>query len=171
MTRRKPLAIRQPNGQPRRQPEGPSATEVVRLRDAALAGMRDPVWATSIGRLYLAGKLTSSQFAAGKRWADLAAEYSAACLAPRQPRSAKLERGDASPVDPDSPQGQKEARQHVQTVHAWATASEALNRTGAAPRTAVRDVCEQNLSPVGELQLVALRSGLSALAMLWGERK
>jgi hypothetical protein len=40
--------------------------------------------------LLLAGKLTSSQFAAGKRWRALVADYDAACQAPPPPSTAVL---------------------------------------------------------------------------------
>ena len=79
MPPRKPLARREPNGRPRRHRDsGPSPTEISRLRDAALAGMKDPIWGTQLGILHLSGKLTNSQLAAGKRWAELARDYSTA---------------------------------------------------------------------------------------------
>ena len=78
MTPRKHLAKREPNGKPQRERSGPSPTEISRLRDAALAGMKDPIWGTQLGILHLSGKLTTSQLAAGKRWAELARDYSAA---------------------------------------------------------------------------------------------
>jgi hypothetical protein len=167
MSRRKSLVARQPNGQPRRQPQGPSPTEIVRLRDAALAGLRDPIWGTTLGRLYLAGKLTSSQFAAGRRWAELVKVYASACLSPRPPRSAKLERGDGMAVDPDSAVGRREARRHVQAVESYIAASEILKHAGETPRRAVTDVVERDLYPVGQFQMAALHVGLSALATLW----
>ena len=94
MPPRKTLARREPNGQPKRslnrESAGPSPTEISRLRDAALAGMKDPIWGTQLGILHLSGKLTNSQLAAGKRWAELARDYSAAVGAPRAPRSGRL---------------------------------------------------------------------------------
>jgi hypothetical protein len=174
MTRRKPLAARTPSGQISRSrppPEGPSPAEVARLRDAALSGMRDAVWASSLGRLYLTGNLTSAQFAAGKRWAELVEQYTAACLSPRQPRSARLERGEGTAIDPDSATGTKEARRHVKAVLSYLTARKVLALMGDAPQAAVRDVVERDLYPVGPFQLAALCGALSALAALWGVRK
>ena len=78
MSRRKSLALREPNGRPQRPPELPPPSEVRRLRDAALSGMRDSTWGTELGRLYLVGKITATMFAAGKRWGELAVMYSQA---------------------------------------------------------------------------------------------
>ena len=174
MTPRKHLAKREPNGKPQRErsgQSGPSPTEISRLRDAALAGMKDPIWGTQLGILHLSGKLTSSQLAAGKRWAELAADYSAAMQSPKPPRSVALEASAGSAVDPDSAKGAREARRHSQIVHGYLGALEALRRTGEAPRLAVRDVCEFNLFPVGSFQLAALRTGLQGLAAWWAAVK
>ena len=49
------------------------------------------VWGTSLGRLFLAGQITATQFSAGKRFAELSAKYSVACGRPEPARSAKLD--------------------------------------------------------------------------------
>ena len=167
MPPRKHLVRREPNGKPQRERSGPSPTEISRLRDAALAGMKDPIWGTQLGILHLSGKLTSSQLAAGKRWAELARDYSVACQSPRAPKSVDIEPGGGSPIDPDSAKGAREARRHSQIVHGYLGALEALKRTGEAPRLAVRDVCEFNLFPAGSFQLAALRTGLQGLVAYW----
>jgi hypothetical protein len=66
-------------------------TEVRRLAEAAASGLRDQAWGSQLGRLYLTGQLTSAQFAAGKRWHELSAAYSAACQAPLPPRTKPLD--------------------------------------------------------------------------------
>ena len=168
MPPRKHLAKREPNGKPQRQPHDMmSPLEVRRMVDAAKRGLKDPIWATQLGILHLEGKLTTSQFAAGKRWAELARDYSVAMQSPKSPRSVALEASGGSPIDPNSAKGVKEARQHSRTVHGYLGALEALKRTGEAPRLAVRDVCEFNLFPVGSFQLAALRTGLQGLAAWW----
>jgi len=88
MSRRKPLARRGSTGRiiHNRDPELLPPTEVRRLVEAASAGLRDPIWCSEIGRLHLVGKITSAQFAAAKRWTELAASYSQACQSPRQLR-------------------------------------------------------------------------------------
>jgi hypothetical protein len=165
MTRRKNTVPRYPNGQPRRAAQLTPPTEAHRLRDAALAGMRDSVWGTSLGRLFLAGQITATQFSAGKRWAELSAKYSVACGGPAPARSAKLDPDGGTTADPDSPQGRKEARRHGLTVERYLAASRVLKGMGKAAESAVRDVCDRDLHPVG---MIHLRGGLSALAALWG---
>jgi len=172
MTRRKAMVSREPNGRKKRLPPTlPPASEVSRLRDAALAGMRDPVWGTTLGYLYLSGKVTGSQFAAGKRWADLARDYSAANQSPKQPRSANLDPKGGEPPDPDSPRGLREAQQHARTLHQYLAGLGIINLAGAPARRAVENICEQGLAPVGHAQLEALGKGLSALSAFWGEGK
>ena len=95
MSRRKHLAVRKPCGRIARKadPELLDPLRVRRLVDASVAGLRDSLWATTLGRLHLTGKLSASEVAAGVRWASLVADYDAACQSPRPPRSAKLEPG------------------------------------------------------------------------------
>ena len=71
--------------------------QIRRLLDAAASEMKDPLWATMPGRLYLNGKLTSAEFAAAKYWAALAANYSAACRSPRSPRTIAFDATTGSP--------------------------------------------------------------------------
>ena len=171
MPPRKTLARREPNGKPQRHRDsGPSPTEISRLRDAALAGMKDPIWGTQLGILHLSGKLTNSQLAAGKRWAELARDYSAAVGAPRGPRSAALEASGGSAVDPDSARGLREARRHSQIIHGYLAALETLARASSLARAAVVLVCEQDAHPI-PTDLVALKSGLDALTAFWNGAK
>ena len=167
MTRRRNLVHRQPNGQPRRTAQLPPPSEVSRLRDAALAGMRDSVWGTSLGRLFLAGKITATQFSAGKRWSELSAKYSVACGGPKPARSAALDPDGGSPADPDSLQGRREARRHGLTVERYLAASKVLKGAGGLSWRVVVAVCDQNLAPAGVVEVNALRVGLQALASFW----
>ena len=173
MPPRKTLARREPNGQTKRslrEPAGPSPTEISRLRDAALTGMKDPIWGTQLGILHLSGKLTNSQLAAGKRWAELARDYSTAQQSPKPPRSPALEASAGSAVDPDSAKGVREARRHSQIVHGYLGALETLTRTSSLARAAVVLVCEQDAHPI-PTELVALKSGLDALTAFWNGAK
>jgi hypothetical protein len=173
MTRRKSLAHREPSGKVRRparaDPTLPSPTEVTRLRDAALAGMRDAVWSSPLGWLYLSGRLSGSQFAAGKKWATLARDYSAACQAPKTPRSANLEPGGGQPPDPDSERGRREAQQHAHTLHQYIAALATLNVSGTPARKAVEAICEQGQMPAGHHQLASLVVGLTVLSIYWSK--
>lgn len=170
MSRRKAVAVRHTGGKLRQVPPLPSPSEVTRLRDAALAGLRDPVWGSTLGWLFLSGKVSAVQFAAGKRWVELAADYSAACCGPKQVRSAKLDPAGGTSPDPDSPKGLREARRHVLAVEQYLEGSELLKRLGGAAAVAVRNVCEQGRMPVGFGELLALRRGLAVLAA-WQQRK
>jgi len=175
MTRRKSLASREPSGKVRRPPRAdptlPSPTEVTRLRDAALAGMRDAVWSTPLGWLYLSGRLSGSQFAAGRRWADLARDYSAATQSPKAPRSANLDPAGGQPPDPDSPAGLREAQQHAHTLHQYISALAILNVSGTPARRAVEAICEQGQMPAGHHQLASLGVGLTVLSIYWSDRR
>jgi hypothetical protein len=173
MSRRNPLARREPNGRIQRRPdlELMSPVEVRRMLDASALGMRDRVWASPLGILHLRGKLTATQFAAGIHWAELSVEYSAASQSPRAPRSAALEPKGGTPPDPDSPRGVREARQHAKTMQSYTSGLNLLRSLGEAAGTAVADVCEKEQYPVGEIQLGALRGGLAALAALWGRER
>lgn len=169
MSRRKSLAEREPNGRIQRGPQPLGAGEVKRLRDAALSGMRDLTWGTELGRLYLASKVTSIGFAAGKRWAEQAAQYSEAlCSPPADPRAMDFNRSGGTPPDPDSHEGRKEARRHERAVASFIDAHAALKSTSGAAERAVRLVCERDQMVVGHDGLLSLISGLNALADFWG---
>ena len=172
MTRRNPLARREPSGKIQRAPPDlMSPAEVRRLLDAAKAGLRDPVWSSHVGILKARGLITDTQFAAARRWLELVAEYAVATQSPRQPKSANLDPKGGTAPDPDSATGRREARRHAKTVESYQTARKVLVAIGEAPRVALRDVVELDLYPVGAFQLAALRGALSALAALWGARK
>jgi hypothetical protein len=171
MTRRKSMSPREKNGQTKRslrEPEGPSPTSVARLRQASLRGQEDPKWSTTLGMLSLGRKITDAQFAAGLHWAELARDYSQACLAPRQPRSANLNPMGGSTIDPDSAQGRREARRDGKTFHRYIASLAALTHAGAAPRAAVAHVVERDQWVAGAMELEDLRTGLSALAEWFG---
>jgi len=172
MSRRKSLTRREPNGRPQRAPPDlPSPTEVSRLRDAALAGMRDPVWGSMLGQMLLGGKITSFQFSVGRKWSELAREYSAISQSPQPPKSANLDpRGGIGP-DPDSPKGLREARQQTFVKHQYLAAYELLKLTGDASMRAVVDTCEAGLHPVGLDGLNQLRKGLDTLGAFWSKKK
>ena len=114
MSRRKHLAVRKPSGRLRHDPHSQllSPTEARRMFDNAAAGLCDPVWGTILGRLYRDGKITSSQFAAGKRWCELTANYSVACRSPSPPRTLSLDAIGVRPTDPDTATGEREMRRH-----------------------------------------------------------
>jgi hypothetical protein len=154
MSRRKSLAQREPNGRAQREPQLPAPSEVKRLRDAALAGMRDALWGTEIGRLYLASKITSTMFAAGKRWSELASQYSTALCSPApDPKAISLDRSSTShKIDPDSADGRREARRHARAVQSFVDAHVALKDHSRAAERIVRATCERGEMPSPAIQ-------------------
>lgn len=169
MSRRKSLSQREPNGRIQRVPQLPPASEVRRLRDAALAGMRDPMWGTELGRLYLVGKINTSMYAAGKRWAELSVRYSQALCSPSpDPKAVLFDKAGGESPDPDSYEGRKEARRHEKAVASFIDAHVALMSASAASERAVRLTCERDSILVGHEALLSLLVGLSVLAGFWG---
>ena len=160
------LKARTPSGQlsrSGREREFPPA-QVKRLRDAAMAGLRDPEWGTELGRLYLEGTITASMYAAGKDWREKAARY-VDTLGHFPVRTILLEgRGGSMPPDPDTPEGQKRARREADAMERFFEAHHVLLSAGKMAEATVRRLCEHNEGPCGMAELIALRNGLSALA-------
>lgn len=165
--KRKGVKAREANGRPQRQ-RYESPGEIRRLRDAALSGMRDPEWGTELGRLFLVGKVSPEEYAAGKRWSAMAAEYRSAMLCPRGMGALQLERGSqGQPVDPDTGDGQAEAERHKRAVAAYLSADADLRiHRGAVVLRAVQRVCEEN-SAIDYQQLLHLKDGLAVMASRW----
>jgi hypothetical protein len=150
-----------PSGKLRREPP---PVMVRRLRDAALAGLRDPEWGTELGRLYLEGTITATMYAAGKAWRDKAARYVRA-INSFGVRSPVLEQGRAgSPPDPDSETGREQARREANDMERFFEAHAILLSAGRLAEATVRRLCEHDEGPCGHAELIALRNGLSALA-------
>lgn len=160
------LKTRTPSGQLSRAGrvrEFPPA-QIKRLRDAAMAGLRDPEWGTELGRLYLAGSITASMYAAGKTWREKAARY-IGTLGLFPVRSILVEgRGGSLPPDPDTTEGQKRARREADAMERFFEAHHVLLAAGKLAEHAVRRLCEHDEGPCGMAELIALRNGLTALA-------
>ena len=111
------LKTREPSGRPQREREFPP-TQVRRLRDAALAGLRDPQWGAELGRLYLTQVIGEAGYAAGVRWAREAAEYHAV-IGVRPTRSPAMEIGSIGhEPDPDSQRGRDVAASEGKIIYA-----------------------------------------------------
>ena len=122
MSRRKSLAARKPCGRLRQEPRDTqllAPTQVRRLLDAATEGTRSAEWGSMLGRLYLGSKITSSEYAAGKRWRELVANYSIACRSPSPPRTLSLDAVGGMPIDPDTATGAKEVARHERASAAY----------------------------------------------------
>lgn len=158
------VAAREPNGRIQRQSEFPP-TQVKRLRDAALSGMRDPEWGTELGRLFLNNTITPAMYAAGKRWREWAETYQRA-IGVFPVRSVNAERGHGgSPVDPDSPVGKIIAQREADAAERFFAAQAALVSAGV--ESPVRKCCEDNQMPGDFGELMALRKGLLTLVSHW----
>jgi hypothetical protein len=166
MSKRKNLKVRTASGQLSRAGrvrEFPPA-QVKRLRDAAMAGLRDPEWGTELGRLYLEGTITATMYAAGKDWREKAARY-VTSLGHFPVRSILVEnRGGSLPPDPDTPEGQKRARREADAMERFFEAHHVLLGAGKLAEATVRQLCEHDEGPCGTAELIALRNGLTALA-------
>ena len=150
------------NGQPR----VPSPTEVRRLRDAALRGMKDAVWGTELGRQFMLQHISATMLSAGLRWTQDAARWRHT-LGVFPVRTASLERGHSHPADPDSPEGMEIARRDRNAQEAFCGAHSALVDAGAGAERAVEALCERNEAPTF-FDRICARAGLSALATYYG---
>lgn len=169
-SRRKRMATREPNGKPSRagQEREFPPTQIKRLRDAAMAGLRDSEWGTELGRLLLNGVITDSMYAAGKRWAEQAARYNGV-IGVFPLKSASAEGGSWShQPDPDSPRGRAIAAQERNAMERYFEAEAVLISGGPGVRVTVRRVCEEGEVLGGYSEVLALRIGLLKLSDHWG---
>lgn len=163
----KPVTAREPSGRPQRETEY-APSQIKRLRDAAMRGLRDAEWGTELGRLSLERSITSLMHAAGRRWRDQAAQYRKA-IGVFPVRSLSVEPvSRAMAPDPDSAEGQEQARRDSEAVEQFFAAHAALVMAGSSAENAVRRLCEDDLSLVGMSELQAARKGLNALASHYG---
>ena len=157
------VSSREPNGRPQRGPREPSPTEVHRLRDAALRGMRDAEWGTELGRLFLANNITAAQYAAGRKYVQEAARWRSS-IGVFPVHTAALERGYGRSIDADGPEGQEQAKRDRQAAERFYEAHSILAMSGLVAATSVEAVCEHNLNA----NLIGIRIGLQALAHHYG---
>ena len=139
--------------------------------DAAAAGLSDPIWGSMLGRLYRDGKITSALFAAGKRWAEVVADYSEALRSPKPPRTALLDAIGGRSTDPDTESGRREVRRHEHASAAYLEGRHVLRLAGRDAERVVDSVCARDCAPAGFGGLNALRAGLAALAALWSAKR
>jgi hypothetical protein len=166
MSKRKHLAARTPNGRLARRVADTMMppTQIKRLLDAAADGLRDGMWGSSLGRLYLTQKISAGELSAGQHWAMLVTEYSQACRSPKPPSTVQLEKLGGSSIDPDSEQGVLEVERHEKISARYLAGRNALRIAGGAAERAVTTTCELDQAPAGFEELNALRDGLRALA-------
>ena len=159
------VTAREPNGQPQRS-RSIAPSEAKRIRDEAARKVRPSEYGSELGRLWLDDKISAPMYEAGKKWIVVAVQRSIALQSPSaNPRSLNIgSGGESHPIDPDTPQGEREAKRHAKAITAYETAFEAITK---ASWMAILTVCEQNLALVGHQQLLDFRCGLMILAKMW----
>lgn len=174
------VPVREPSGRLARSTEEeinalPPAT-ARRMRDAAARRMADPVWGSQLGRLFLEGKLSASQFEAGKRWGSLVRSWHRAIGAPKpypgEGPIAFMGTVRAANVDDDpsldTEEGKLLRRKRLALGSDMQQAHAVLIGAGMLAERAVRATCEDNEVPVGALGMMNLQCGLSWLSRHWG---
>jgi hypothetical protein len=143
-------------------------TQVRRLRDAAMRGLRDPEWATELGRLYLEAQITAAMYAAGRRWAEMAAKYQGTIgIFPIRSSAAEPGIRSLSP-DPDSPAGRKIVERERNAIEKFFEAHAVLVSAGVLVESTVRRLCEHNEAICNLDELAKARTGLMRLVAHWG---
>ena len=147
-----------------------SPAELVRMREAALRGVSDPMWGSSYGRMHLEGVINASQLEAAKRWDLLARAYKAA-IGAREVKAMDLSGpGPHSAVDPASEEGQRQAKRDAQIVADFEAARKALESFGVLSLRSIRLICEDGLTG-SYVQRTYAAAGLNFLAAFWGLTK
>lgn len=163
--KRKSTVAREGNGRQQRGERPSAPTEVRRLRDAALCGMRDPEWGSELGRLYLQQQITAEMYAAGKKWCEDAAEWRGS-IGIFPIKSTSIDSRRSCPPDPDSERGQYQVRRDQDAAERFFEAHSVLVLFSA--EAIVSKVCEDNQSLAGFAELQAFRRGLQKLADHYG---
>src|SRR3990167_3899985 len=168
--RRRLVLVREPNGRPSRAgyDREYAPTQIKRLRDAAMIGLRDSEWGTELGRLFLERVITAEMYAAGKWRREMAREYHIAIGAPQpDPKPVSYQRGISGTLpDPDSEAGKERTRRDIAAIAVFQEAHAALLGAGKVAEMAVRRLCEQDQGPVGIFELQYVRRGLLWIAGL-----
>lgn len=169
-TRRGLVVAREPSGRLQRSPARErddreiSPTEVRRLRDGALNGLRDPEWGSELGRLYLERAISGREYAAGKTWRAQVARFQGSIgIFPVRSLSGEPT-GRAEPPDPESDEGQKQAVKDRDAAETFFEAHTVLLWSGRGAESAVRRLCEEDQAMVGYNELQHARCGLTRLA-------
>lgn len=146
----------------------PSPTSAKRLRDAAVARMADPEWGSEAGRLFLAGKITATQYQAAKRWWSCREAYLVAIGSPMPyplaPGGGSAHAGEDPPVD--TKEGQRLLEKRHRAMDQYDDAVAALG-TGVDLLAAFRLTMEHEQAPIGAVGLSNLAWCLDRLARHW----
>jgi hypothetical protein len=171
--RKRQTGIREPAGRLARAAGDPATdyapAAIKRLTECAIRGVADAAFATPLGRLFLDGQLTATQYAAGRRFDRLIRNHTRALAAPPEPKSRGYDYDPRGPqIDPDSAAGQREVAEHRAIVAAMDEAKAVLASCGKTTEKIVRGLCADGELPAGAAGRVTLSAGLDALADHWG---
>lgn len=124
--------------------EGLDPSTVKRMIDVGMTEARTLGLGTPLGRLMLAGKLTTPEFEAGRRVCRLMRRYHAATQAPKpDPKGSSIgQGGNSSPIDPDSEAGIEEAKEHANTVKAALAMIDRIKMHGRQAAQETLELCE-----------------------------
>ena len=169
------VTAREPNGRrSRTDPEtlrdAMSPAQVVRIRDEIAKRARDPTWGFALGTAYLDGKITSSEFSAGKRLDELIAAHRLATSAPSpHPKTSSLEFvGTTTPPDPDSEAGRKDSAKSIKIMSEFKEVRETLTDCGKRVEEDVRAFCDgRGERPTTYEAWLRIKCGLAALVRFW----
>lgn len=163
---------REPNGKPKRekQQHEPSPAEVKRLRLAALMGLRDAVWSSVLGYLYMSTKINEEQFHAGDRWIMLARRYHRVMKGPGEPRTAALLRVRASNSRMMESFSEQLSDETARKGYEDALVAVRSGARGPLRLQAIMRVCEHDLMPTGQEQLDDLKGAFDTLRNAWFRR-
>lgn len=185
--RKRKEGIREPNGRLKRETRqaakatakdmgGVSPGQIKRLRDMALAGVRDSIWGTVLGQLFLTNAITASQFEAGKRWANLHRLYLRA-IECRTVKTGYLPVASEVVMEPENSRRLRDSMDMDESVEDRALRHmEAYDgalkvfRTYAHPDAegVTRALCEGNgMTPASGVEMLMALHGLQLLANHW----
>lgn len=158
---------RHPGGRPVVEDPGYAPAAIKRLADAAVAGMADSFWGTSLGMALLKKQITSKECSTGKIWDETYRAYLRAIDSPApDPRSLVIgEPSRGQPPDPDSFAGVIVSKKDAATVKRFLAMERVLNDCGLLISSATRELCEsKNVKSCSYDDLRRAKIGLAALA-------
>jgi len=165
MTRRKPMAPRQPNGDIVRKKLDDKAIPLHRVRQMIFTGALDPLYATPLGHLALQKKIDQEQFNAAVRYrTDRRSADMILGLPARDVKAldySKTIAGDAGGRDPTP--------RELRTVASFREAHDTLRLVVIEAMIVHNVVIEDGMPVFGEV--AALIGGLERLAVFYGYRK
>lgn len=138
---------------------------LVRMRDAALTSISNPLWGTQIGQMHLRGEINAIQLSAGQKWFALLRAYQQAIGAKTiAPQSLEIGRGGSEP-DIETERGRTLAAKEEAVAAEFEKVVSAIG-SGSDRDRALRRLAEDKALDFSERR--AAICGLDLLAMCYG---